>query len=72
MVELIVTKTVNTEHFGPIEPGCVLVVPDHLARRLVGAGYAELRIAGDGECTGDCVDIGDGGIVAEFADETED
>lgn len=69
MIELVVTKTVNTAHFGPIEPGCVLVVPEHLAKRLVSAGYAGVRVAPEPEpdCGG-----GDGGIITEVVDSEEE
>ena len=70
MIEIVVTKTINTAYLGPIEAGCAMVVPDHTAKRLIGAGFAELRIVDECECT--CVDCGDGGIVAEFAEDEED
>ncbi len=70
MTEIVTIKPINTAHFGPIAAGSVMVVPDHTAQRLIDAGFAEPRIVDECECA--CVDCGDGGIVAEFADETED
>ena len=68
MIQLVITKPVNTAHFGPIEAGSEMVVPDHLAYRLMEAGYAE-EIRDEPE---DEPDYGDSGILAEFAESQED
>jgi len=67
MIHLDITKTVNTAHFGPIEPGSEMVVPSHLAYRLMEAGFAVEHI----EQIEAQPDYGDSGILAEFADQED-
>jgi len=69
MVELETIKPLELMAFGPIAPGSVLIVPEHLARRLVAARFAIERLAPSGDCEcGEC-DVCDSGIIAEFEEE---